>query len=111
MRMTEQEWASYERDGFVIRRGVFDGASLDELRTAAEEVIAQIVAHRQGRRMPAGAYTFELSAMDNTIIKWEGDSDIVHGIEPFAHLHPVFSKYGTDQRFTEIAKDLVGQED
>jgi ectoine hydroxylase-related dioxygenase (phytanoyl-CoA dioxygenase family) len=109
--MTEQEREGYERDGFVIRRSVFDEDDLDELRTAAEEVITQIVAHRQGRRMPAGTYTFELARMSETIIKWEGDTDVVHGIEPFAHLHPTFVKYGEDPRFTALAKDIIGLEE
>jgi hypothetical protein len=109
--MTEQEWEAYRRDGFIVRRSVFGEADLEELRTAAEEVIAQLVAHRQGRRMPAGAYTFELERTTDTIIKWEGDTDVVHGIEPFVHLHPTFQRYAEDSRFMEIAKDLVGSED
>jgi len=111
MRMTEQEKAAYERDGFIVRRNAFDAAAIDELRAASEEVIAQIVAHRQGVRMPAGTYTFELERMSETIIKWEGDTDIVHGIEPFAHLHPTFERYAWDPRFTELAKDMVGRDD
>ena len=109
--MTEPEWESYRRDGFIVRRSVFDETDLTELRTASEEVIAQIVAHRQGRRLPAGSYTFELARTSNTIIKWEGDTDVVHGIEPFVHLHPTFQKYAEDPRFVEISKDLVGAED
>jgi hypothetical protein len=109
--MTEQEWEAYRRDGFIIRRGVFDEADLEELRTASEEVITQLVAHRTGRRLPAGAYTFELEATTDVIIKWEGDTDVVHGIEPFVHLHPTFQKYADDPRFIEIARDLVGSED
>ncbi len=109
--MTDEEWESYRRDGYVVRRGGFGPDDLDALRTAAEEVIAQVVAHQQGRRMPAGSYTFELAKLSNTIIKWEGDSDVVHGIEPFVHLHPTFQKYADDPRFVEISRDLVGHED
>ena len=110
VRMTEQEWADYRRDGFIIRRGVFGAEDLEALRIASEEVIAQLVAHRTGRRMPAGAYTFELEATAETMIKWEGDTDVVHGIEPFVHLHPTFQKYADDPRFVELAKDLCGSE-
>lgn len=95
----------------MIRRGVFDEDDLVELRDASEEVIAQLVAHRTGVRLPAGAYTFELEAIADTIIKWEGDTDVVHGIEPFVHLHPIFQKYAADPRFVEIAKDMCGCED
>jgi ectoine hydroxylase len=111
MRMTDAERASYEQDGFLVRRGVFGAEDLDALRDASEEVVAQLVAHRTGRRLVAGSYTFELEALAGTIIKWEGDSDVVHGIEPFVHLHPTFQKYAEDPRFVELAKDLVGSED
>lgn len=110
-RLTEQEWETYRRDGFVVRTGVFGADDLDELRTAAEEVVEQLVAQRQGRRLTAGAYTFELEALSAVILKWEGDTDVMHGIEPFAHLHPTFLKYAEDPRFTEIARDLVGTDD
>jgi hypothetical protein len=111
MRMTEQEKEAYERDGFLVRRNVFGPEDLEELRTASEEVIAQIVAHRKGVRMPAGTYTFEFERFQETIIKWEGDTDVVHGIEPFNHLHPTFVKYGEDPRFVELAKDITGHEE
>jgi len=111
MRMTDQEWEDYRRDGFVIRRGVFDEADLVALRDASEEVIAQLVAHRTGRRLPAGAYTFELEMTSEVMIKWEGDTDVVHGIEPFVHLHPTFQKFADDPRFMELARDLCGHED
>ncbi len=31
-------------------------------------------------------------------MKWEGDSDVVHGIEPFAHLSPSLEAWGCDDR-------------
>lgn len=106
--MTEAEKAAYERDGFIVRRGAFGPADIEVLVDAAEEVVAQLVAHRNGTRLPAGSYTFELEATANTVIKWEGDSDVVHGIEPFVHLHPTFRAYAEDPRFVELARDLVG---
>src|SRR5690242_4505580 len=109
--MTQEEWEVYRRDGLVIRRGVFGKDDLQAVREASEEVVAQLVAHRTGRRLPAGAYTFELEATADVVIKWEGDLDVVHGIEPFVHLHPTFQKYADDPRFVEIAKDLCGADE
>jgi hypothetical protein len=111
MRLTEDEWATYRRDGYVVRRAVFAPDELDEMKRAGEEVIEQLVAIRQGRRMPAGAYTFEFETAALVVIKWEGDSDVVQGIEPFAHFHPTFERIAHDPRFLEPARDILGTDD
>ena len=41
-------------------------------------------------------------------VKWEGDTDVVHGIEPFAHVSPVLEKWGYDARFVDPMIDMVG---
>ncbi len=79
MRLTEGEWADYRRDGYIVRRGVFTEGELDRMRVAGDEVIEQLVAIHRSRRMPAGSYTFELEAASCVMIKWEGDSDVIHG--------------------------------
>lgn len=106
--LTPDERASWERDGFVVRRGVFTHDELDELRQAGEEVVQQLVEIRRGTRQTAGSYTFEIEATASTVIKWEGDTDVVHGVEPVAHLHPAFRRYAEDQRFTESAASALG---
>jgi ectoine hydroxylase-related dioxygenase (phytanoyl-CoA dioxygenase family) len=108
VRLTDDEWAAYRRDGYLVRRGVFDEAELEELRAAGEEVIEQLVAIRRGQRVEAGAYTFELETASLVMIKWEGDSDVIQGIEPFAHFHPTFERVAADSRFLEPARDIVG---
>lgn len=111
MRLTAEERETYERDGYLVRRGVFPESNLDEMRKAGDEVIEQLVAIRQGRRIPAGSYTFELEATTDVMIKWEGDTDVIHGIEPFAHFHPTFMQYAFDERFLEPARDILGVEE
>jgi phytanoyl-CoA hydroxylase len=106
--LNDAERSQYDRDGFVVRRGVFGPDELDALRAAGEEVIDQLVAIRRGRRVAAGSYTFELESASVVMIKWEGDSDVVHGIEPFAHFHPVFQRFAADDRFTDPARDVLG---
>ena len=110
LELSAAERAQYERDGFVVRRGVFSEPELREMRDAGEEVIEQLVALRRGRRVPAGSYTFELDPASIVMIKWEGDSDVVHGIEPFAHFHPTFQRVADDPRFTEPARSILGVE-
>lgn len=108
--LSARERDGYERDGFVVRRGVFTQAELEEMRRAGEEVIEQLVAIRRGHRVPAGSYTFELESSSVVMIKWEGDTDVIHGIEPFAHFHPTFQRVAEDPRFTEPARDILGVE-
>lgn len=108
--LTTDERAAFDTDGFVVRRGVFTAPELDELRRAADEVNDQLVAIRQGVRQTAGSYTFEIEAAADTIIKWEGETDVMHGVEPVSHLHPVFDKVGWDPRLTESAASALGTE-
>ncbi len=61
--------------------------------------------------MRAGSYVFDPDLVRFVIIKWEGDSDVVHGIEPFAHLSPALDGWATDRRFLEPMQDLVGSDD
>ena len=106
--LTAEERERYDGDGFLIRRAVFTPDELEEMRVAGEEVIEQLVAIRRGRRMPAGSYTFELESSSVVMIKWEGDTDVIHGIEPFAHFHPTFQRVADDARFTEPAREILG---
>jgi hypothetical protein len=106
--LTADERILWERDGFVIRRGVLAAPELDQLRAASEDLERHLVAVRRGRRVTAGSYTFEADAVADTMIKWEGDSAVMHGIEPVSHLHPVFDRYGLDPRFTEMAASALG---
>ena len=107
-RLSPDEKTALERDGFVVREGVFGADDLDVLRTASEELVAELVRRKTGvARMRLGSYVFEPEVTSEVTIKWEGDTDVVMGIEPFAHFHQVFADYGMDPRFTEPAKDFV----
>ena len=50
--------------------------------------------HGKGKRFTVGSYTFEPDWSQDLIIKWEGDTDIVHGLEPLAHLSPELDRVG-----------------
>jgi hypothetical protein len=84
--LSDIEEEQLERDGYVVREAVFDRAELDAMITSSEELVAGLVAGRHGRRFTVGSYTFEPDALSLVMLKWEGDSDQLHGIEPFAHL-------------------------
>jgi ectoine hydroxylase-related dioxygenase (phytanoyl-CoA dioxygenase family) len=45
------------------------------------------------------------------IIKWEGDTDAVHGLEPFAHVSPKLEAWGLDERLLAPMRGMLGYED
>jgi len=53
---------------------------------------------------------FERDHELGTIVKWEGDTDVVHGIEPFAHLSPALSAWAHDARFLEPMRDICADD-
>jgi ectoine hydroxylase len=97
-----------ERDGYVLREGVFDAGEIADITDACERLLADLTKDRQGRRYHVGSYTFEPDQLTDCTIKWEGDSDVVHGIEPFAHLSPDLEKWAYDPRFLGPSVDFVG---
>jgi hypothetical protein len=90
-----------ERDGFVVRESVFGRDELDAMIQASEELVAGLVEGRKGRRFTVGSYTFETDALSLVMLKWEGDTDEIHGIEPFAHLSADLEGWGLDPRLVE----------
>src|SRR5580765_1371284 len=109
-RLDGGEKNSLEDDGYVLRTDVFDPREIAEITAACEALVADLVSDRRGRRYKVGSYVFEPELIKNVFIKWEGDTDIVHGIEPFAHLSPALHAWALDPRFVEPMKDFVGHE-
>ena len=105
---TEQEQMA--RDGYVVREGVFTADEVAQMITASEELIAGLVESKRGRRFNVGSYVFEPDALQDVMLKWEGDTDELHGIEPFAHLSPELEKWGLDPRFIEPMASFVGDD-
>ena len=98
------------RDGYVLREGVFAPAEVAEIVDACERLLADLVKDRQGKRFAVGSYVFEPDQLTECTIKWEGDSDVVHGIEPFAHLAPDLEKWAYDPRFIGPSVDFTGDD-
>lgn len=98
------------RDGYVLREACFTPAELAEITDACERLVADLVKDRQGKRYHVGSYVFEPDQLTECTIKWEGDSDVVHGIEPFAHLSPDLEKWAYDPRFIGPSVDFVDDE-
>jgi ectoine hydroxylase-related dioxygenase (phytanoyl-CoA dioxygenase family) len=106
-RLTADELSALESDGYVVRESVFTRDEVAEITNACEELVDRIVAARNGRRYTVGSYTFEPDLESEVTVKWEGDTDAVHGLEPFAHLAPDLEKWAYDPRFIEPMIDVI----
>jgi ectoine hydroxylase len=106
--LTDAEAAQADRDGFVVREGVFDRTELDEMIRASEDLVFGLVESKQGRRFSVGSYTFEPDALNHVMLKWEGDTDQLHGIEPFVHLSPPLERWALDPRLVDPMAHFVG---
>jgi ectoine hydroxylase len=109
-RLSDDERAGLDRDGYVVRHRVFAPTEIGEIVAECEALVAALVRDRKARRFPLGSYVFDPDFQRDTMIKWEGDSDVVHGIEPFAHLSPALDRWAHDPRFLEPMCDLVGDD-
>jgi phytanoyl-CoA hydroxylase len=110
-RLDDEEMAAYERDGFVVRRGVFSADEVADMAAHSETLVDGLVRDRVGFRMNVGSYVFDPDLMRGVLIKWEGDSDVVHGIEPFAHLSEPLGAWGHDPRLVDPMRSILGYED
>lgn len=106
-----EELATFHRDGFVVRRDVFSRAELDDMAEHCERLVDDLVRERNGRRMSFSGYVFDSDLTNAVIVKWEGDTDVVHGIEPFAHLSPALDAWAYDPRLVAPMRQMVGHDE
>jgi len=112
-RLSDSEHEALRRDGYVVRERVFDPDECAAITAACEALVDGLVAHRQAerRRYHIGSYTFDPDWLTGVTIKWEGDSDVVHGVEPFAHIDEALAAWAHDERFLEPSRDVLGEDD
>ena len=109
--LSADERQRYERDGYLVRESVFDDREIEQLIRASEDVCERLVAISQEQRKTdvSSLYVFELDLDRDVLIKWEpGDRDVIQGVEPVAHLHPVIAGVGNDDRIVEPTRQLLG---
>jgi ectoine hydroxylase len=102
------ERSAFERDGYLVRRDVFTRAEVEDMARHSEALVAELVRDRKGRRIKAGSYVFDPDFLRHVFLKWEGDSDVLHGIEPFAHLSKPLHDWGLDPRLVEPMRAMIG---
>jgi hypothetical protein len=105
--LTDDERDRFERASYVMRTGVFGADEVAAMTEASEALVAAVIRDRVGRRLRAGSYVSELDLVHNVIVKWEGDSDVVHGIEPLAHLSPALDRWAHDERLVGPMRTMV----
>jgi ectoine hydroxylase len=109
-RLTDAELESMADDGFVLRERVLDADECAAIARLCEALTERLVRDRQAKRYHVGSYTFDPDKLTGCTIKWEGDSDVVHGLEPFAHLSPDLERWAYDPRFVEPAIGFIADE-
>lgn len=109
--LSQEERERFDADGYIVRNAVFDAAEIEQIAAACEELVDRLVRDRRGQRQTVGSYVFDLDRENEVMIKWEGDTDVVHGIEPFAHLSPTLERWAYDPRFIDPMKDVLGVPD
>jgi ectoine hydroxylase len=109
-RLTDAELESMTENGYVVRERVFTGDECAAITDLCEALTDSLIRDRQATRYHIGSYTFDPDMLTGVIIKWEGDSDVVHGLEPFAHLSPELERWAYDPRFLEPSIPFIGDE-
>jgi phytanoyl-CoA hydroxylase len=104
------ERTRYANDGYVVRESAFDAAECARIVDASEALVDRLVRDRHGERIKVSNYVFDADVPNGVMIKWEGDTDIVHGIEPFAHLSSDLKAWAYDPRFVDPMKDAIGHD-
>ncbi len=110
-RLTNAERQTYDSLGFVLRHDVFTPAEVSRIVDDCEGLVEDLVARRRAGRKTYGSYVFEQVNDIGVTVKWEGDTDIVHGVEPFAHHWPALERWAMDARFVDPMRDLCADDD
>lgn len=108
--LTPGERTSFERDGFLVREGVFSRDDLARISEASEVLAQRIPTMARAEKEVVGSYMFQRQDDLLLTVKWEPDApDLLQGLEPFAHLSPELRNWGLDPRLIEPAKAMMGE--
>src|SRR5689334_12909154 len=78
-----------DRDGFVLREGVFSAGEMARLALDCEALAARIQASAKSEKEAGGAYLFQREWDTLVTLKWEPEHpDLLQGVEPLAHVSP-----------------------
>lgn len=110
--LSPTERANLDRDGFLVREGVFDAAECLAIAADCETLAERVIAAAHGKKHRVGSYMFERQNELATYVKWEPDApDLLQGIEPFKHLSDELAAWGMDPRLVHPGAAIVGQDE
>jgi len=113
VRLDEAERSVYTRQGYLLRRDVLRPDEIRALQSAAEEVVASVVARAragEGSReftLPGG-HRFQFAQQSLIQWEWREGSGEVRLLEPVTHLDPRLEALWSDPRLSEPMKDFLG---
>jgi ectoine hydroxylase len=107
-RLDARERRQLETDGYVLRERAFAPDEVARIVEECESLVSDVARQRRGKRATIGSYVFEQDPHATLMVKWEGETDVIHGLEPFAHLSPPLAAVALDPRFMEPMIDFVG---
>lgn len=111
-RMDAAERALLARDGYVVRRGVFDEGECASIARDCEALVERLECGGRHEKHVVGSYMFEIEREAGAVVKWEpGAPEVVQGVEPFAHISKPLEDWGLDARLTDPCKDIVGEDE
>jgi len=68
-RLSDDERAGLDRDGYVVRHCVFAPTEIAEIVSECEALVADLVRDRHARRFPVGSYVFDPDFLRAGVIK------------------------------------------
>ena len=116
MRFSELEREQFDRDGYLVRSGVFSADEIDALRTAVEDVADNVTARatRDGagpERTMNDGHRIQMSSRAAIQWEWREGSQEIRLIEPCTHLDARLDALWDDARFVDPMKDIVGADE
>jgi len=93
-RLSDDERAGLDRDGYVVRHCVFAPTEIAEIVSECEALVADLVRDRYTRRFPVGSYVFDPDFLRAGVIKVFGDGVMEYPAQTAALLNPYFDENG-----------------
>ena len=108
--MTVGEREHLERDGYVVREGVFDERECATIIAECEYLATKLSVEKQRNKLRVGGYMIEFERDLGIVAKWEPDApELLMGIEPVAVLSERLHALAHDPRLVHPCRAVVGQ--
>jgi phytanoyl-CoA hydroxylase len=112
--VNEDEAKQFWETGYFIRESIFTEPELEKLRSAVEDIHANMLARSQNKELFPMRFVDDKRYQDilNSSVKWEwrdGATDI-RSMEPFLYLHPDLESLVDDARIAAPARSIIGTE-